>query len=125
MLIIRDAQMRTFQSELNQRFSWKLLPEIKKIYPRNLPPVTDLELSKQLAERILHAQSYGFTEDRDIGAFVKLTFVISPNFDKLPVFKPILRDTNLVANDRMRCLLMAARGNKTRNSDTPHREGGV
>jgi len=111
MLRIRPEQLRAFQADLNHRFSEKLLPAIRDHFPTATTDIDNPALLARLQQVIGRAQAYGLTEDRDISAFVKLTFASGQYFDRYGPFQEILTNADIAPDLRIGRLLATASRN--------------
>jgi hypothetical protein len=111
MLRIRREQLQAFQADLNHRFSEKLLLTIREAFSAETADISDSSLLTRLQHAISRAQFYELTEDRDISAFVKLTFASGQHFDQYSPFQKILTSTDIAPHQRVGRLLATASRN--------------
>lgn len=81
MLIIRHAQMKAMQIHLNACFARSVLPDIRAHSELETAGVADEPLLELLQTTIERAQLFGLHDDRDIVAFIELTFVFGHECD--------------------------------------------
>jgi len=105
MLDIRPEQIDAFQRSLNERLAAVLAPKIRVACGRETAALDDAALIGVLTERMAVAQHLGFTRDRDIKAFLTLTFIVSPSFYERDPFSGILADTTIPPSRQIALML--------------------
>jgi hypothetical protein len=63
-------------------------------------------LWEMVANGLMRARNYSFTELEDETIFVTWMFIMAPNFDEQPKLKEILRDVTITAKERIDKLLV-------------------
>ena len=104
MLVMRDAQMGTFEQAAVHNFENRLLSHLKEFFPRHCEILGDEQVRKVIRLGIERAEQYELFSERDLHLYVGLMFMLGSYFDQdpqLPWAAKILTDENIVyPNDR-------------------------
>lgn len=104
MLVMRDAQMATFEQAAIHNFENRLLEHLEEFFPRHCEILGEEQVRKVIRLGIERAEQYELVSERDLHLYVSLMFMLGSYFDQdlqLPWAARILKDENIIyANDR-------------------------
>jgi len=101
---IRTAQMQILQQSLVQRFAKVLSMKLRSDFPEQTSAHGDPSLLERVESAIVRARSYGLWRDKDVTAFVRLTVVIAPNFDRHRPINEVLTSTDIADEEKVSVL---------------------
>lgn len=99
MLVMRDAQMTTFEQAAVHNFENRLLEHLKEFFPRHCEILGEEQVRKVIRLGIERAEQYELVSERDLHLYVGLMFMLGSYFDQdpqLPWAARILKDENIV-----------------------------
>jgi hypothetical protein len=102
MLIIRDEQIKVFETALRKRFIKALAKELRDEHKECVEDLGDEELYDLIDEGVERAEKeYGLESDSDVKTFVKLLFTVGWYFDHYELFQFYLTDESCEPDERM------------------------
>lgn len=107
-LVIRDEQTEALEASLKDRFAVELAAELRQEHTEAVEPYNDKELHNLILEGVDRAESYELDSDSDVGAFVKLLFVVGWYFDRYPLFHHFFTEEDYEGHERLEYLFDAA-----------------
>jgi [ribosomal protein S5]-alanine N-acetyltransferase len=108
MLSIDSSQIKAvFRSKL-MRLGRELLIALEHSSPSALNGLSEQETEQRLDSALSKVTSYQFDHERDIRAFIRLSFVIGPNFDLYPPFSDVLSSQTIPIDLKMTRLFRIA-----------------
>lgn len=105
MIQISNAQLTTYQSQLDGRLAQKILAFLKEECAAPLNRFTDPMILRIVDRGIRKARRYGLESDYAITSFVGLMVEVGFAFDEQPRIQKILRMTRLDDNQRVDFLI--------------------
>lgn len=99
MLVMREAQMTTFEQAAIHNFENRLLEHLKEFFPRHCEILGDEQVRKVIRLGIERAEQYEVVSERDLHLYVGLMFMLGSYFDQdpqLPWAGKILKDEDVV-----------------------------
>lgn len=110
MLIIREAQMAALERSGRERFGKEVVSNLRESSPHSIQGLGTSEIDERLAGALKKAERYQLRTDRDLRAFIRLSFVVGPNFDDYPPLRALLDTppTEIPSDNRMISLFQSA-----------------
>ncbi|MDS4026630.1 MAG: hypothetical protein RKO25_06565 [Candidatus Contendobacter sp.] len=99
MLVMREAQMTTFEQAAVHNFENRLLEHLKEFFPKHCEILGDEQVRKVIRLGIERAEQYEVVSERDLYLYVGLMFMLGSYFDEdpqLPWAGKILKDEDIV-----------------------------
>lgn len=99
MLVMREAQMTTFEQVAIHNFENRLLEHLKEFFPRHCEILGDEQVRKVIRLGIERAGQYDLTSERNVDLYVNLMFMLGSYFDQdpqLPWAAKILTDKDIL-----------------------------
>jgi hypothetical protein len=90
MLIIREAQMRALETAARDSMAPALAQQMRAAFPDETAGIDERRLLERVRCALSRAWNYGLRQDRELLAFIQLTFCVGPAFDLHPPFHEIL-----------------------------------
>ena len=84
MLRIRQAQIDAFGQTMATQFEAVVYKYLTKTYPEKTTALGEQKVRESIRAGIQRAAQYGITAEFDVGRFIDLMYLISPNFDSDP-----------------------------------------
>jgi hypothetical protein len=84
MFKISQAQMRSLSQSATQRFTERVIAQLKENFPAHLSSLKDSRLREIIHDGIERAASYGFITERHIYLYINLMFALGYDFDTNP-----------------------------------------
>lgn len=101
VLVIRREQARILEQAAQARLCRQVLDDLWQSSPHSIQGLGAPEIDQRMADAIRKADGYGLRDGRDFTAFVRLSFVIGPNYDDYPPFQFTLTSAALRPHHRM------------------------
>jgi RimJ/RimL family protein N-acetyltransferase len=108
MLTISNDQMEALARSLAERFGREVVADLEHSAPDSIRGLDDGEIEARLAVSLRKCAQYKLEAQRDIRAYIRLCFVIGPNFDQYPPFLNELGPVNVHASVRLGRLFRSA-----------------
>lgn len=89
MLVIRNSQMTAFEEDLSRRIALSALERVRDSSPHAVKGLSKEEIETRLDTAINKTRFHRLDNPEDVEAFVRLCFLVGPNFDEYPPFKEI------------------------------------
>ncbi len=99
MLVMREAQMTTFEQAAIHNFENRLLEHLKEFFPKHCEILGEDQVRKVIRLGIEQAEQYEVVSERDLHLYVGLMFMLGSYFDQdpqLPWAGKILKDEDIV-----------------------------
>jgi hypothetical protein len=84
MLILRDEQMRALARPGREAFEARLVANVEERFPDTCRSLGGDGTRKAVELAVTRAEGYGLETDRDVTAYVTLTFTFGRDFDRDP-----------------------------------------
>ncbi len=107
---IREEQITALLDAARQRLADRIQRELLQEHAETMEKLSPESITERIGTSMLLADTFGLHEDRDVTAFVTLTFVISSRFYEFPLFRDILQDPLLPPRSKLSTLFAAAQG---------------
>ena len=108
MLIIRQEQIAIMVQSGLKSFGSRVVSDLKQSAPVSVQGLDDKEINARLDTAVAKCLDYRLEAERDIRAFIRLCFVVGPNFDLYPPFLDQLQALDIPAAERLSCLFKNA-----------------
>lgn len=82
--------MAILEHAVRERFGREVIHSIRQASPHYVQGLTSAEIDNRLATALRKADRYEFQLKRDLRAFIRLCFVVGPNFDEYPPFQALI-----------------------------------
>jgi hypothetical protein len=104
MLVIRKEQMAVLDAYMARRFRDAIRRHLRRELPDETQAISEEDLLRRIDQGLERGRRYGLTTERDLTAFVDLTFIHGPSFEELPAMrwaKRILTNKELEGDVKM------------------------
>jgi [ribosomal protein S5]-alanine N-acetyltransferase len=110
MLVVRQEQIAILEQQTRRQLARETVGRLWDSSPFSVQGLLAWEIDERLETALKKADRYGLRDVRDLQAYVRLSFVIGPNFDNYPPFKRILVSVDSPSHLHMTELFLEATG---------------
>jgi hypothetical protein len=101
MLVVRQEQIAILEQQTRRQLARATVGRLWDSSPFSVQGLPAWEIDERLDTALTKADRYGLRDVRDLQAYVRLSFVVGPNFDDYPPFKRILVSVGSPSHFRM------------------------
>ncbi len=117
MFVMRKAQLDSLGQTAGERFEDRMVLHLRNRFEQECRELGEEAVRDRIRDGIKRAARYEIRAERDVSRFIRFMFGIRPDFDTSRKTKwagPILKDTNLVAGERLSRIKTVAREQRVR-----------
>ena len=96
--------MQLLEQGLVHRFAMTLSARLRSGMPGQTAAHDDTALLERVESAVLRGRSHGLQRDKDLTAFVRLTFVIATNFDRHRPINDVLSSPDIASDEKISVL---------------------
>lgn len=112
MFVLRGEHLAAFATAARETFEDRMIAHLHSRYPEESQAMGPEPLRARVRDGVARAERYGFRSERDLAAFIRLTFALGPDFDTggpTGWAGPILADETTSPRQRIERLVATAR----------------
>ena len=99
MLTIRQEQLQVLDRGMRLRFGWSVVSTLREDSPHVLQGLSGAEVYGRLESALDHANEFEITLARDLRSFIRLCFLVGPDFSTYPPFSDLLTPPDGAVSD--------------------------
>jgi len=120
MFVLREAHLAAFALAAREAFEDRMIARFAARFPDQCAELGPVGLLRHVTASIERTRGYGITTERDVAAFLRMTFFLGFDFDlRAPWASVILTDRSAPASARLQSLADAARANRAARPGRP------
>ena len=89
-MLVRQAQFAAFDRDIRRRLAESVLEDVRTSAPHAVNGLSKKEVDERLETAVDKTERYRLDSPEDLKAFVRLCFIVGPNFDQYPPFNETL-----------------------------------